>query len=164
MSARKEFNKLSELSNIPVEKRAEWLGSAESATKFLKENALSDYVVLYASLPHVLIHGVLAPLPALDPADQDDLERMHVDAGESWVIQRSYGGGEGHRVYLEPPLSYPGCKSLAGGEKLVYKRYFEGMKNYNAPIELSQKLVHCFGLHYLAERHAYCRLDDRAVI
>ena len=34
------------------------------------------------------------------------------------------------------------------------------MKNHQPLIELSQKLVHCFGLHYLADRPAYCRLDD----
>jgi hypothetical protein len=161
MSARREFDKVKALSDMPVEKRAEWLSSAECAIEFLKENALSDHVVLYASLPHVLIHSVLVPLSAVDPPDQEDLEHMSVDVGNSWIIQRSYGGGEGHRVYLEPPLSFPGCKSLVGGEKLIFKRHFEGMRNYKAPIELSQKLVHCFGLHYLAERHAYCRLDDR---
>jgi hypothetical protein len=161
MSARKEFDKLKAISDVPVEKRAEWLSSAECAIEFLKENALSDHVVLYASLPHVLIHGVLAPLAVFDPPDQEDLEHMSIDVGDSWVIQRSYGGGEGHRVYLEPPLSFPGCKSLVGGEKLIFKRHFDGMKNHQPLIELSQKLVHCFGLHYLPERHAYCRLDDR---
>ena len=160
MSARKEFERLKALSDVPEERRADWLSSAEDSVEFLKSNALSDYVVIYASLPNVLIHGVLAPLAALAPPDQEDLLRAHVDIGDSWVIQRSYGGDEGHRVYLEPPLTYPGCRSLVGGEKLIFRRHFEGMPNYKTPTELNQKIVHCLGLHWVQERHAYCRLDQ----
>ena len=34
------------------------------------------------------------------------------------------------------------------------------MSNYDAPIELSQKLVHSLGLHFIAERSAYCSLNS----
>ncbi len=74
------------------------------------------------------------------------------------------GGGEGHRIYLDPPLNHPGCQSLIGSEKLVFIRSFEDVKKYDPPIELSQKLVHALGVHYLDERSAYCRLDGRGDI
>ena len=82
---------------------------------------------------------------------------------DAWCIQRAWGS-EGHRMYLEPPLSSPGCKSLVGGEKLIYRRSFTGVSKGPSPIELSQKLVHSLGLHWLEERNAYCRLDDRGDI
>jgi hypothetical protein len=159
VSARKEFERLKALSDVPAENRPEWLSAAEESVEFLRTNAYSDHIVIYAGLPNVFIHGVLAPLAALDPPDEDDLLHASVQIGNGWIIQRSYGGGEGHRVYLEPPLAYPGCKSLVGGEKLVFRRHFEGMRNFTVQIEINQKLVHSFDLHYLPERHAYCRLD-----
>ncbi len=58
---------LVEISKLPESDAAEWLSSAESAVEFLKENVHSDRMVLYASMPNVLIHAVLAPL---DPRPQ----------------------------------------------------------------------------------------------
>ena len=54
--------------------------------------------------------------------------------------------------------------SLAGGEKLVFRRSFSGVQKGDSPIELSQKLVHALDLHFVAERNAYCRLDERGDI
>jgi hypothetical protein len=115
-------------------------------------------------MPHVLIHAVLVPVNAVTPADQNDLLRAHIDVGDSWCIQRSYGGGHGHSVYLEPPLTHPGCKSLVGGEKLIFYRSINGMRTHRPVIELSQKLVHSLGVHYFPERNAYCRLDEHGDI
>lgn len=58
------------------------------------------------------------------PADQEELMRAFVPTDESWAIQKSFGGGEGHRVRLEAPLR--SLKSLAGGE-LVFRRSFDGV-------------------------------------
>jgi hypothetical protein len=124
---------------------------------------LRDGLQPHASGPATLIHAVLAPLQQVTPADQEDLLRCFVQSDESWVIQKSYGGGEGHRVYLEAPLSSQ-CKSLAGGEKLIFRRSFNGVQKGESTIELSQKLVHALGLHFVPERNAYCRLDQRGDI
>jgi hypothetical protein len=40
----------------------DWLHAADHAINFLKDNAQAERVTIYASAPHVLIHGVLAPL------------------------------------------------------------------------------------------------------
>jgi hypothetical protein len=69
------------------------------------------------------------------------------------------GGGRGHRIYLDPPLESV-SKALTGGEKLIFKRHFEGVERGPSPIELSQKLVHSLGLYFLPERNAYCQLDS----
>ena len=126
----------------PESDELEWLLGAEDAVKFLQHNANCDEQVIYASASAVLIHGVLAPTKKVTPADQADLLRSHVMLDDSWCIQKAWGGGQGHRIYLEPPLSSPGCKSLVGGEKLIYRREFMGVDSGSLPIELSQKLVH----------------------
>jgi len=162
MARRFNIEALKAISQAPATSESGWLIAAEDSVAFLKENAQSEEIVIFASGPATLIHAVLAPLKQVTPADQKDLMHAFVQTDESWVIQKSYGGGEDHRVYLEAPLR--SGKSLSGGEKLVFRRSFAGVQKGESPIELSQKLVHAFGLHFVPERNAYCRLDDRGDI
>jgi hypothetical protein len=147
---------LESISRIPEADAGEWLSSAEKSIEFLKQNVQSDRLVLFASMPCVLIHVVLAPLRNLDPPDQEDLTRDFVAPDAAWAIEHSWGGGEPARVYLSPPLA--GRKTLKDGEKLYFSRSFAGSRRRS--IEISQKLVHALGLHFIEERNAYCRLDD----
>lgn len=144
--------------------KAAWLLGAEDAVEFLKESADRDELVIYASAGAVLVHGVLAPTTQVTPADQSDLLRAYVMPEDSWCIQKAWGGGEGHRIYLEPPLTHPGCKSLVGGEKLIFRRSFTGVDTGPWPIELSQKLIHSLGLYWVPERSAFSRLDNKGDI
>lgn len=153
---------LKAISQAPATGEAEWLIAAEDSVAFLKDNAQSEEIVIYASGPATFVHAVLAPLKQVSPADHDDLLHAFVDMEESWIIQKSFGGGEGHRVYLEAPLSFG--KTLSGGEKLVFRRSFHGVQKGESSIELSQKLVHALSLHFVPERSAYCRLDERGDI
>lgn len=148
---------LTAISKIPETNPGDWLSSAESSIEFLKTNVRSNRLVLFASMPCVLIHAVLAPLKNLDPPDQNDLSNDFVMPDAAWAIEHASGGGEPDRVYLSPPLGRYG-KSLAGGEKLFFKRSFVGSEKH--PIEISQKLVHALDLHFIEERNAYCRLDE----
>lgn len=122
MARRFNIAGLKAIAQAPVSDAAKWLIGAENSVEFMKQNAQSEEVVIYAGGPALLIHAVLAPVHHVTPADQQDLMDSFASTDETWVIQRSYGGGEGHRVYLEPPLK--SSKSLAGGEKLVYQRSF----------------------------------------
>jgi len=152
------------IARAPNAGKAEWLLRAEDSIAFLKGNALRDEIVIYATGDAVLIHGVLAPTEQVTPADQVDLLNAYIMPDNSWCIQRAWVGGEGQRIYLEPPLSHPGCKSLVGGEKLIFRRSFTGVAEGPAPVELSQKLVHSLDLYWVEERNAYCRLDKRGDI
>jgi hypothetical protein len=162
MARRLNIEAIKAISQSPATDETEWLTRAEDSVAFLKKNAQSEELVIYASGPATLIHAVLAPLKQVTPADQKDLMHAFVQPDESWAIQKSYGGGEGHRVYLEAPLR--SGKSLSGGEKLVFRRSFDGVQKGESPVELSQKLVHSLSLHFVAERNAYCRLDERGDI
>lgn len=158
------LDKLLPLARIPDVNRGDWLENAEQSVDFLKDSLTADEIVIYASGPHMVIHSVLTPNEVLESPNHADLDRAYIMPDDSWIIQRAYGGGEGHRVYLQPPLDHPGCQSLVGSEKLVFVRSFEGVKDYEPPIEISQKLVHSLGLHFMDERSAYCRLNDRGDI
>jgi len=159
-----KITELKALNEIPKADPASWLVSAEDSVAFLKANSANDYIVIYASGSSVLIHGVLALKEKVTPADGADLQNSNIPMpDDSWCIQRAWGGGEGHRIYLEAPLSFS-SKSFQGGEKLIFRRPFTGVTQGPSPIELSQKLVHSLDLHYLSERNAYCRLDSRGDI
>lgn len=153
-----------EIARVPGSGKSEWLLRAEDSVAFLKGSVQRDEILLYAISSAVLIQGVLAPAKQVTPADQADLLNAHLMPDRSWCIERAWGGGEGHRIYLEPPLSHPGCKSLIGGEQLIFRRPFIGVLDGPAPVELSQKLVHSLELYWVEERSAYCRLDKRGDI
>jgi len=162
MPSKKIRSALIELSRLPDTDRALWLEGAITSVEFLKKNYLKDdEILLYACGLHFCVHSVLARNAAIDPPNHDELSGSCIMPDDSWCIQHSHGGGEGYRVYLEPPLSNTGCKSLIGGEKLVFLRKFEGMKSHEPSIEINQKLVHSLNLHFVDQRQAYCRLDKR---
>lgn len=165
MLSKKISSALVELARLPDTNRDLWLEGATKSVEFLERNYREDdEILLYAYGPHFWVHSVLARNAAIDPPDHEDLSNARIVPDDAWRIQRSYGGGEGHRVYLEPPLSHPGCKSLVGGEKLAFIRDFEGMKSYEPQVEINQKLIHSLDLHFVDERQAYCRLDKRGDI
>lgn len=152
------------ISRIPDSQAGSWLLDAEGSIDFLRRNANNDDIVIYASAKCVLIHGVLALQDRLEQDRISDLQHHNIPMpDDSWCIQRVWGGGEGHRIYLDPPLSSVDG-ALTGGEKLIFRRSFTGVNRGPSPIELSQKLVHSLDLHFVSERSAYCRLDNRGDI
>ncbi|MXO69729.1 hypothetical protein GRI72_12955 [Altererythrobacter marinus] len=148
------------VSHPPAEGAKEWRENALEGVKYVVGIANRDPVVIFTSSGQSLIVGVLAPLENLRPPDFDDLGRMSVMLEESWSLTWCSGGGEPDRAFLSPPLDSPGCKSLVGGEKLLFRRSFEGVDRGLVRTEISQKLVHALGLYWLDEESAYCRLDD----
>lgn len=156
MSSKKQFDALKAIAAIPDADRQAWLAAAEDGISFLKANAVSDAVVLYASMPCAWIASAMAVNHHLTPVDREDLREAYLQLDDTWVIQNSFGG-DGHRVYLEPPLASASA-TLEGGEIPVYRRTFHGM-NRREPLELNQKLIHALGVFYIDHRSAYCRLD-----
>jgi hypothetical protein len=103
---------LKALNEIPDIDATSWLLSAESSINYLKVNSLNDEIVIYASASSILIHGVLAIRSKVTPADEADLQDNDIPMpNDSWCIQRVWGSGEGHRMFLELGTS----ASLAGG-------------------------------------------------
>lgn len=159
-----KIDQIKALTELPDERQTEWLENAEASIAFLQANARNDEIVIYAGTRCVLIHGVLALSRKLTPSAVSELQHRDIPMpDDGWRIQRAYGGGKGHRMYLEAPLNGV-HESLKGGEKLIFRRTFTGVSRGPAPVELSQKLVHGLDLYFVPERNAYCRLDSRGDI
>jgi hypothetical protein len=145
------------ISKLPDKDLGKWLSSAEGSIDFLRRNIRSERMVLFASMPAILIHAVLAPLDALDPPDQKDLSQDFVAPDDKWSIEHVSGGGQADRVYLAAPMSGR-WETLGACEKLVFMR--SPPWSSERTIEISQKLIHSLDLHFVEERNAYCRLND----
>lgn len=151
---------IADLSRIPadVEGKAAWLTAAERGVAFLREMAMSDATVLYASCDHVFVRGMLANASKLAPPDAADLQGAYVNATSGWAIEHVSGGGQAPQVYLSSPLSGAG-RTLSDGEQLVFLRQMEG-GGRPAYLELNQRLVQALRVHFIDELSAYCRVND----
>jgi hypothetical protein len=52
---------------------------------------------------------------------------------------------------------------MSRGERPLFLRDFEGYERKGMYIEVLQKLLHVFSLHFIDERSAYCRLDNAEI-
>jgi hypothetical protein len=153
--------KFRDLSAVPESNEAfnKWL-HLKDAFSFMKENATGDEVVLYGIGHCVFIHAVLAKTSAVTPPDVEDLLSWSFNASASWGVWTTLDDKE-PSVSMCNPLDDERCKSVRGGEQLVFARDFEGRVNERSYYELLQKFACVSGLHFLSERNAYCRLNEQ---
>lgn len=135
------------------EARRRWLELTDSLD-FLETNAESDSVILLANVGHIFLHSVLAPSDRVAHPDWDDLLHWNLDPGSTWSMM-----SDGGTISLAEPLHHPGCTTLIGAQQIVFRRGFEGVEHRANYFDLSQPLAHTFGLHFMEEREAWCRLD-----
>ena len=140
------------------EEYKKWIAQTDFV-RFLQTVVSLKEVILYVSFPHTFIYGVLVPTSIVTPPNVDDLHQWSCNPFSSWGITISYG--KRPKVWLSPPLDHAGSKTLDRGEQIVFAREFDGRQEETSYIEISQKLTHAFGLHYVPERGAFCRFDER---
>jgi hypothetical protein len=158
-----DLNVLHDLSVAPSEPEAfnRWL-TMDSAIAFLHENTCHDELVIFASLRGVFLHGLVVPAALVTPPDIDDLMEWNCRPDSRWAI--SVMGPTPKTVAIASPLSATGSQTLDQGEQLVFTRHFEGYSERRRYVELLQKFLQAFDLHFMEERNAYCRLDKRGDI
>jgi hypothetical protein len=149
---------LKRISAPPSEEQAfnAWI-EAMDAPAFLRSNAQSGDLLMHATSQHTYMHAVLVPSSRVDPPNIDDLLSWDCNADSSWGITVS--PSKSPAVYISAPLDAASTETLHGAEQLVFSRHFEGRLGDKGYYEVSQKFLHIFDLHFLAERNAYCRLD-----
>lgn len=127
--------------------------------QFLRAVPSLDEMLLYASTSYTFFYSVLVPTHLVTPPDTDDLDQWSCNPFSYWGI--TITGGNRPRVYLSPPLDHTGSKTLDRGEQIIFARRFDGRQEQQSYIEISPRLTHPFDLHYVPERNAYCRFDNR---
>lgn len=143
---------------VDAESFSEWI-KAEAHLDFLRRNARTDELVIYASGEFTFIHSVAVPNDRLMPVDQHDLMQWSFNPYTSIA---SYVTGGGRKdVWVERGLSGTGTKTLEGAVQLIFGRTFEGWtgpgRNY---YELHQEYAQLTGIHWRPEQRAYCRFNE----
>jgi hypothetical protein len=137
---------------------ARWI-ELEDALQFLRADLDFEDFVIYSGVGDVFMHAVLVPTAAAEAPDFKDLMKWNFNPYHSgWGLCYSFNPP---RVTLEPPLHGCGSQAMAAGEQLLFMRTFEGYEQKGTYVEILQKLLHVFSLHFIEERDAYCRLDGR---
>lgn len=126
---------------------------------FLSSDESDEYVLLYASLPHVFLHAILLPEAYAQKENFENLMRWSGNPFSSWGVSCS-----SKDVTIENPLSSFGDKSLTYGEQIIFARSFEGINGGETYYEINQKIAHSLELHYVAERKSWCKLDSHGEI
>lgn len=139
---------------------AKWVDLEDAPTLLRSDLDLED-LVLYASAGDLFLHTVLVPTERLTPLNVDDLLSWNHGSSSSWGLCYSFSPPN---VWLEPPMKNAGSQTLDDAEQLVFLRGFEGRSDQNHYVEILQKLTHAFGLHFVDERNAYCRIDKHGDI
>lgn len=128
---------------------AQWI-QAEAHLAFLRQNAQTDEIVVYASSEYTFVHSIVVPNTRLTPLDEDSL--MSCDLRPDEPIASYTTGGGRDDVWIE--------RNTKDATPLIFSRTFEG---WSAPggryYELHQEYAHLAGIHWRPEKHAYCRYD-----
>ena len=151
---------ITRLDEVPADCKAfsDWI-VAEAHLDFLRQNALANEMVVYASGEFTFIHSVAVPNDRLAPVDQQDLMQWSFNPYTSIA---SYATGGGRKdVWVERGLSGTGTKTLEDAVKLIFGRTFEGWtgpgRTYYEP---HQEYAHLTGIHWRPEKRAYCRFNE----
>ena len=153
------YNEVIKHSRVPEERKADWLDGAMDSVKLLNK-AFSNHneVILLATNAYFYVHALLVPNTRVENPDHEDLLNIDVNPSDTWHISEIYNHDGDSRFCMASPFDGTRCRSLIGGEKVVTVRDFEGVKDCPR-IDVSQKIVHCLGLHWNADRSAYCLIN-----
>jgi len=91
----------------PKDAAQDWLVSAERDGVRLLTREENDFVILYASFQALLIIAVLwGSISSRDPRTKTSFTTAASIPMRHGAFRRLMGGGQGHRMYLEPPLDF----------------------------------------------------------
>ena len=131
----------------------EWI-SGNDRLEFLKRNARSDEIVMYASNPNVFILAMAVPRKRIEA---DGIESLVDLDNRPDRARAGYVTGGGRRdTWVEPGRT---------GEEhdvddFIYIRRFKEWKDEQPTyIEVMQEYAHLSEIHWRDERSAYCRVD-----
>ena len=157
---KKLIEKIAALDSVPSdpEEFSEWVG-ADAHLKFLKQDAHSDEIIIYASGPYSFIHSIVVPDKALDEGALDDLLQWSCNPFTSYASY-VHGGGR-NEMWIERGEHNRGSPALDAGTDLIFGRTFEGWSGSEGSyFEVNQEYTHLSGIHWRPEEQAYCRFDE----
>lgn len=157
---KKLIETITKLDEVPAEPHAfsNWV-YAEAHLAFLRENAMADELVIYASSEYSFVHSVVVPNTRLSPIDQDDLMGWSSNPYHS-IASYVMGGGRDD-VWIERGMSGTGTKTMEDAIQLIFGRTFEGWTGAGRDyFEVHQEYAQLSGIHWRPEKRAFCRFNE----
>jgi hypothetical protein len=153
---------LRQISRVPSSPQEfdKWLACTD-AIVFLQATAEDDEFILYGSRRHAYLNTVVASAATISNAPREELLKWDFNPTHGWSITHSFSP---ESLAIASPLERPGSSAYKGAEQLVFVRYFDGRLGEARYVELLQRFLQLFDLHFLEERSAYCRIDERGDI
>lgn len=144
----------------------------EDILSFFKKEKLNDEIIIYTSTScpsSILLNSFFVPKPEVDsisdPLIQEILARDFYPY-EPWMVKYTIPNTENTNIEdynfsLEEDsrVCSDKSKSISKYEGILFRRSFEGKYSQKQYIEISQKILHSQGLHYVHERKAFCKFD-----
>ncbi len=146
---------------IPDEAPREWLENAVDSVEYLKRAMTGQWTPIYITAPFFWLYAVLMRADHADPVDHVKLGNVCIDSMSGWRLEHAWGGGQPERMYLAAGIGERDGSPLSGGQQLVYSRRMHGREEY---VEIDQRLVQALDVHWLDERRAFCRINDKGDI
>ncbi|MDP7668425.1 MAG: hypothetical protein QF738_10230 [Rhodospirillales bacterium] len=141
---------------------ATWI-EAGGHLSLLRENAVQDEVIVYASGEYTFVHAAVVPNDKLSPIDQNDLLDWSCSPYTTIASYVSGGGRQG--IWIERSMRTSGSETLDDAQQLVFGRTFEGWAGDDRTyLEILQEYAHLTGIHWRSEQRAYCRFDEHGDI
>lgn len=137
---------------------AEWLARPPQLS-LLRDNAINDEIIVYASSKYIFIHGVTVASEALGNISDEAVidwsgNPFGVRAGYAW------GGGENDVWIDESNSIWPSIPS-EHVKQLVFVRIFHDLREDDAvSYEIRQEYLHASEIFWRPEQSAYCRFDE----
>lgn len=157
---RKLIENIKHIDELPAksDEFSEWI-KARAHLEFLRRNACSDEVIIYASGEYTFIHTLVVSNHLLTPIDRNDLLLWSCNPYRS-IASYVWGGGRDD-VWLERGAHSMGAKTLENATHLVFGRTFDGWSGQDRTyFELNLEYSHIADIHWRPEHHAYCRYNQ----
>lgn len=157
---KKLIETITKLDEVPMDSRefSKWI-HAEEHLAFLRDNAKSGEIIIYASGPYTFVHSLVVPNARLSPVDKDDLMAWNSNPYNS-IASYVMGGGRDD-VWIERGQSTTGTKTLEDALQLVFARTFEGWTGAGRTYyEVNQEYTHLSEIHWRPEKRAYCCFNE----
>lgn len=141
------------------------LGDSESWSKgepfinFLQSNDLSSRLVLLATTRLQFMHSLIVDNSKLEAIDQDDLVNWSVSIPET-AAGYCYDFSDPPSVRVCREIEGTRTKTLENSTPILFGRYFDGLLGPNKKYyEINQEITHASEVHWVEEKHAYCKID-----
>ena len=154
------LDRITRLDNIPKinTEYSDWI-RAEGHLELLRNNALEDEIIVYASTPYTFVHSVMVNEDSIRDTNKDDLMDWNGNpffghAGYVW-------GRDRNDVWIDRDPGIWSSNAIKNVQQLVFARDFEGLQGYDSiSYEILQEYLQVSQIHWRSERKAYCRFDE----